>query len=144
MSPIPPDGTRERLYPSPYDCRTPPRSCKRERGGVEARRGRRRCAARQVAQIAPWQSGRMARKEARMLRSRLLTFAGLVAAHAAASFATLWCFAFQTGPAELFCGVMFIPTILLLQLSEDPHHLPDLGALVGVPEDSPLATVLFL
>jgi hypothetical protein len=79
-----------------------------------------------------------------MLRSRLLTFAAWVVAHAAASFATLWCFAFQTGPAELFCAVMFIPTILLLQLSEDPHHLPDLGALVGMPEDSPLEPVLFL
>jgi hypothetical protein len=79
-----------------------------------------------------------------MPRSRLLTFAALVAAHTAASFATLWCFAFQTGVAELFCGVMFCPNILLCQISEDPDHFPDLGALVRVPEDSPFAPVLFL
>ena len=79
-----------------------------------------------------------------MLRSRLRTFAITVVAHAAASFATMWCCAFQTGPAELFFGVMFIPTILLLRFTEDPHHFPELGALVGVPEDSPLVIVLFL
>jgi hypothetical protein len=39
---------------------------------------------------------------------------------------------------------MFLPTILLSQFREDPHHLPDLGVLVGVPEDSPLVIVLFL
>jgi hypothetical protein len=87
----------------------------------------------------------MARRlEKRMLRSRLLTFAALVAGHAAASFATLWCFAFQTGPPELFCGVMFIPSVLLCKLGENPDHPPDLGALVGVPEDSFLSPVLFL
>jgi hypothetical protein len=76
--------------------------------------------------------------------TRLLKFVGLVAAHGTVSFATLWCCAFQTGPGVLLFGFMFLPTILLLQLTEDPHHMPELGALVGIPDDGPLAMVLFL
>ena len=79
-----------------------------------------------------------------MLPSRLLKFAALVAVHGITSFATLSCYAFQTGPVELFFGLMFLPTILLLQLTEDPHHIPELGALVGIPDDGPLAMMLFL
>ncbi len=75
-----------------------------------------------------------------MLHRRLLTFAALVAAHAAASFVTLFG-AGQTGLAELYFAVMFIPWYLLGQTREG--H-PDLGALVGVPEDSPLAPFLFV
>jgi hypothetical protein len=75
----------------------------------------------------------------KMLRS-LLTFAALVAAHAAASFATVWCFAFTTA-GELIFWVMFIPMHLLGQTREG--H-PDLGALVGVPENSPLGFAFFV
>jgi hypothetical protein len=78
-----------------------------------------------------------------MLR-HLLTFAALTAAHAVASFATLWCCAFTTGGGEFLCGFMFLPTVLLLHFSEDSDHLPDLGSLVGLGENSPLAPVLHL
>jgi hypothetical protein len=73
-----------------------------------------------------------------MLRSRLLTFAAFVAAHAASSLVLLYGFAFQTGVPELFAWGLFIPWHLLGQTSEG--HA-DLGALVGMPEDSQLGLV---
>ena len=79
-----------------------------------------------------------------MHRSRLLTFPALIGAHAVASFATMWCCVPRTGPPELFFGTMFFPTILLLQFKEDPHQMPDLNALIGLPEDSPVEIVLVL
>ncbi len=76
-----------------------------------------------------------------MFRSRLLTFAALVAAHAGSSFFVLG-FAGSTGlPEQLLFFVTFIPWYLLGQAREG--H-PDLGAPVGVPEDSPLAPFLFV
>jgi hypothetical protein len=79
----------------------------------------------------------MARQEGEMLR-RLLTFAASLAAHAAATFVLLD-FAGYTGLPELLFWIMFIPWHLLGQTREG--H-PDLGALVGVPEDSPLSPYL--
>jgi hypothetical protein len=73
-------------------------------------------------------------------RPRLKSFVTLVAGHAAASFVTLWFLAF-TSAGEFFFWVMFIPWHLLGQTREG--H-PDLGALVGMPEDSPLGLVFFL
>ncbi len=52
-----------------------------------------------------------------MLPSRLLTFAALVAAHAAASFVTLFG-AYQTGVPEMLFWVMFIPWHMLGQTRE--------------------------
>jgi hypothetical protein len=75
-----------------------------------------------------------------MLPSRLLTFTALVAAHAAASFVTLFG-AYHTGVSEMLFWVMFIPWHMLGQTREG--H-PDLGALVGMPEDSLLGLVFFL
>jgi len=76
-----------------------------------------------------------------MLRSRLLTFAALVAAHAAASLLVALSCAFQTGAAEFYFGAMFLPLCLISHIGgEDPPHL---GSLAGVPEDSPLSPVLW-
>ena len=64
-----------------------------------------------------------------------------MAAHAGVSLVLLYGFAFQTGVPELPAWGLFIPWHLLGQTREG--H-PDLGALVGMPEDSRLGLVFFL